>query len=81
MSKEEILKSNGVKVDNIKHIVNRNTGVNVLDNIESAMSEYAEQEAIAFLDSIREYVRESHCNIAQDERTSKELYQLFKQQP
>ena len=32
---------------------------------------------IKFMDSLRDYVRESHCNIAQDERESSEFVDIF----
>jgi hypothetical protein len=47
----------------------------------SAMQEYADQEkekaAVAFLDSIRDYERESEKSICYDDRSSSDLYQYF----
>lgn len=39
--------------------------------------EYAEEHAIAFLESIRDYEHESGTKICQDERESKEFYDAF----
>ena len=39
--------------------------------------EYAEEHAIAFLDSIREYERQGNNQICYDERESKELYDIW----
>ena len=36
-----------------------------------------EKEAIKFLDAIRDYERESGNRICEDDRTSKELYDIF----
>lgn len=36
------------------------------------------KEAIDFVDSLREYERESHTSLLRDERTSEELYNIFK---
>lgn len=45
---------------------------------ENMLDIYAEQECIAFLDSIREYIHESNANLYYDERTSKEFYDIYK---
>lgn len=65
--KQEILKSKFQKAPDGEY-----------NPIHEAMSEYAKQEAIAFLDSIRDYIRESHNDLINDDRTSEQLYELYK---
>jgi hypothetical protein len=50
------------------------------DHILKAMEEYAEQRSISFVDSLRDYERESHALLGFDERTTEELYQQFKKE-
>lgn len=54
-------------------------GSNVLwaSDALKAMEEYAAIRAVAFLNSIRDYERESHNLIGFDDRTSEELYTSF----
>lgn len=45
--------------------------------IMPAMDSYAQMVAIDFLNNIRDYERENREQICYDERTSKELFNLF----
>jgi hypothetical protein len=45
-----------------------------------AMEEYAELRSIKFVDSLRDYERESHTLLGFDERTTEELYLQFKKE-
>lgn len=47
---------------------------------DDAMKVYARKIAIDFLDSIRDYIRESQCKIAYDERSSEDFYNIFIQE-
>lgn len=47
------------------------------DVIRRCMTIYARQVAIAFLEDMRDYERESGSFIGFDERTSEEFYNLF----
>lgn len=48
-----------------------------LNYVLLAMHEHAEQQAVDFLESIRDYERECGDRICFDERTSVELYKQF----
>ena len=72
MTNEEIIDS----------IVIDGTGIEVTnEEAKKCMDAARRDEAIAFLEKIRDYEHESGNQICYDERTSEQLYQLFKQQP
>lgn len=74
MTKEEIL-----EVEAVKHGDYYQGGnFDGFDNcIFSAMDIYAKQMAISFLDAIKDYEHESGNQICCDERSSKELFEMF----
>ena len=83
MSKEEAIKIDTVWYNrNPVHEINADTGKDMFDGtMRICMSEYAEQEAIAFRDWCDNGNAWFWDNQEQHTHTTKELYQLFKQQP
>ena len=72
MSKEEVLEANNIFIDK--------TNISSRDMV-AALNQYAEQEAIAFRDWCDNGNAWFWDNQEQHTHTTKELYQLFKQQP
>lgn len=46
--------------------------------LEKEIEAVIKQESTMFLDDLRDYIRESGNNLVHDERTSEELYKVFK---
>lgn len=51
-----------------------------IDGVYEIARAYAKQEVIAFLDELRGYEVENKQLIADDERTSEQLYNIYKEQ-
>lgn len=74
--KDEVAKENGYK--DWKDLMLNNFDIYVDKKADLAAERYAEYVAICFCEYLKDYTREADVIIGNDERTSKELYDIFR---